>query len=227
MIPRAAHDFFSPEEQNQIRAAVARAEEQSSGEVVPVIIDQASSYSRTTARSAFMLTMALNALTIWLIPDAGSAHLFWQLPLGSTISFAIFCFIIEQIPSLKRTILLQSEIDTAVQARSFENFARHGVYKTRARTGILILICLLERRVEILADEGINAMIDSAEWQKVADEIAVGIKQGSACASLCSAIGHCGELLATHFPHSSASAAADINELPDLIISPPVPNPPS
>ncbi|MDD2557552.1 MAG: TPM domain-containing protein [Desulfuromonadaceae bacterium] len=218
MIPRAAHDFFSPEEQNQIRAAVARAEGQSSGEVVPVIIDQASSYSRTTARSAFMLTMALTALTLWLIPDVGSAHLFWQLPLGSIISFAIFCFIIEQIPALKRSLLPQSEIDVAMQTRSFENFARHGVYKTKARNGILILICLLEHRVEILADEGINAKIDATEWQKVADEIAAGLKQGTACASLCSAINHCGELLATHFPHSAASAAADINELPDLII---------
>ncbi|MDY0212059.1 MAG: hypothetical protein RBR06_03535 [Desulfuromonadaceae bacterium] len=218
MIPRAAHDFFSLEEQNQIRAAVARAEERSSGEVVPVIIDQASSYSRTTARIAFMLTMALTALTLWIIPDAGSTHLFWQLPLGSTISFAIFCFIIEQIPALKRALLPQSEIDVAMQTRSFENFARHGVYKTKARTGILILICLLEHRVEILADEGINAMIDSAEWQKVADEIAVGLRQGTACASLCSAISHCEELLVAHFPHNVVTAGADINELPDLII---------
>ncbi len=218
MIPRAAHEFFSSEEQNQIRASVARAEERSSGEVVPVIIDQASSYSRATARSAFMLTMVLTALILWLIPDAGSTQLFWQLPLGSTITFAIFCFIIEQIPALKRLLLPQSEIDAAMQTRSFENFARHGVYKTKANTGILILISLLEHRVEILADEGINAMIDTAEWQKVADEIAVGLKQGTACASLCSAIGHCEELLTTHFPHSAATAAADTNELPDLII---------
>lgn len=218
MMPRTAHNFFSPAEQNQIRAAVARAEERSSGEVVPVIIDQASSYSRTIARSAFMLTMALTALTLWIMPTGGNPHLFWQLPLGSTISFAIFCLIIEQIPALKRALLSQSEIDVAVQTRSFENFARHGVYKTKAGTGILILICLLEHRVEVLADEGINTVLDPAEWQKVADEIAAGLKQGTACAALCSAIGRCEALLATHFPHSATTAAEDTNELPDLII---------
>lgn len=218
MIPVSAQNFFSPAEQKQIRDAVARVEKQSHGEIVPVIIDSAAEYSRTAARSAFMLTMALTALCLWIIPASDGAHLFWQLPAGATISFIMFWFLMEQIPPLKRMLLSRDEIDTAMESRALELFTRHGIYKTRERSGILILISLLEHRVEVLADEGINKRVDTHEWQKVADEIAVGLKQGNACAAICSAINRCEALLVTHFPHTEESAAADTNELPNLII---------
>jgi putative membrane protein len=218
MIPVSAQNFFTPEEQAQIRDAVAHVEQQSHGEIVPVIIDSASDYSRSVARSSFMLTMALAAFCLWIIPAAESAQLFWQLPVGATICFVTFWIILEQIPPLKRMLLSRAEIDSAMESRALELFTRHGIYKTREHSGILILISLLEHRVEILADEGINARVDVEEWQKVADEIAAGLKQGNACAAICSAIARCEALLVTHFPHSRESAAADTNELPNLII---------
>jgi putative membrane protein len=115
-------------------------------------------------------------------------------------------------------LLSRAEIDSAMESRALELFTRHGIYKTREHSGILILISLLEHRVEVLADEGINARVDVEEWQKVADEIAAGLKQGNACAAICSAIARCESLLVTHFPHTQESAAADTNELPNLII---------
>lgn len=221
MITRAAHNFFSPAEQEQIRTAVAHVEEQSHGEIVPVIIDQASSYSRTTGRSAFLLTMALTALTLWLIPATEQMHLFWQLPVGCTLCFAIFYFMLEQLPALKRKLLSQDEVERALESKAFEKFTRHGIYKTRERSGILILISLLEHRVEVLADEGINSRVDAEEWHRVVDEIVTGLKNGDACAGICKAIAHCEALLVEHFPHSQESAAADTNELPNLIVSRP------
>jgi len=218
MIARAAHNFFTPAEQEQIRTAVAHVEKQSHGEIVPVIIDRASSYSRTTGRSAFLLTMALTAFTLWIMPTTEQMHLFWQLPVGCTLCFAIFYFLLEQLPGLKRILLSIDEVDCAMEARAFENFTRHGIYKTRERSGVLILISLLEHRVEVLADEGINSRVDAKEWHKVVDEIVTGLKQGDACAGVCNAIAHCEALLVEHFPHTRASAAADTNELPNLIV---------
>jgi len=223
MIARAAHNFFTPAEQEQIRTAVAHVEEQSHGEIVPVIIDQASSYSRTTARSAFLLTMALTALTLWIMPTTEQMHLFWQLPVGCTICFAIFCFMLEQLPALKRMLLTQDEVERAMEAKAFEKFTRHGIYKTEERSGVLILISLLEHRVEVLADEGINARVNGEEWHQVVDEIVTGLKEGDACAGVCKAIAHCEALLVEHFPHTQASAAADTNELPNLIVPRPSP----
>jgi putative membrane protein len=219
MIGRTAQNFFTPAEQDQIRSAVARVEEQSHGEIVPVVIDQASSYSLTTARSAFLLTMSLTALTLWIMPATEQMHLFWQLPLGCTLCFFIFYFMLGQLPDLKRILLSKNEVDLAMEAKVFEKFTRHGIYKTRERSGVLILISLLEHRVEVLADEGINARVNEGEWQKVVDEIASGLKQGNACTGVCRAIARCETLLVEHFPHSQASADADTNELPNLIMS--------
>ncbi|MDY0291085.1 MAG: TPM domain-containing protein [Desulfuromonadaceae bacterium] len=221
MIPRAAHSFFTPAEQEKIRTAVARVEEQSHGEIVPVIIDQASSYSRTTACSAFLLTMALTSITLWIMPATEQMHLFWQLPVGCTLCFAIFYFMLEQLPGIKRMLLSPSEVERAMTAKAFEQFTRHGIYKTREQSGILILISLFEHRVEVLADEGINARVDPEEWHQVVDEIVAGLKHGDACTGVCNAIARCEALLVEHFPHTQASAAADTNELPNLIVSRP------
>ena len=220
MTLKAAHNFFSASEQEQIRTAVAAVENECNSEIVPIIIDRASSYSSISARNAFMLSMAAVALTLWLAPPHNSAHLFWQIPLGSTLAFMLFWFLMDSLPALKRRLVPPTAVDAAVSAKALEHFTRYGIYKTREHSGILILVCLQEHRVQVLADEGINAKVDENEWQAVADTICNGLKQGEACASICAAIEHCKTLLETHFTFTPEEKAADTNELPDLIIAP-------
>jgi len=102
----------------------------------------------------------------------------------------------------------------AVRERAVRAFFEKGLYKTRDETGILIFISILERKVWILGDKGINAKIAPQFWSSLADELSAGLRQNRACEALCTVIEKCGEILKEHFP----KRVDDVNELEDELI---------
>ena len=71
-------------------------------------------------------------------------------------------------PPLLRLLIHPTEIDTEVTECAKVAFLDHNLYRTREGTGILILICLFEHRVQVLADYGIHHAVPPATWQQVA-----------------------------------------------------------
>ena len=86
-----------------------------------------------------------------------------------------------------------------------------GIYNTRERSGILIFISLLERRVELLADRGISKKISQEQWDGMVRHILSGIRENKFSEHLIQAISMAGDLLAAHFP----ARPDDTNELGD------------
>ena len=106
------------------------------------------------------------------------------------------------------------EIDSEVAECAKVSFLDHNLHRTREGTGILLLICLFEHRVQVLADHGIHHAVPPESWQKVADMVTTGIHQGRTCDALCEAVTYCGDLLAANFPPRHD----DTDELPNLIV---------
>ena len=79
-------------------------------------------------------------------------------------------------------------------------FLSQGLVETRDRTGILIFVSLLEHRVEVIADRGIDTKVQPGTWDGVVDATLSGIRERRAEEGLCEAIRTCGELLAAEFP---------------------------
>jgi putative membrane protein len=90
-------------------------------------------------------------------------------------------------------------------------FHQLGMVETRGRTGILIYVSLLERRVVVLADRGIHARVAEGTWDGVVARVVEGIRRGQADDGLVEGIRLCGEILARHVPPQPN----DPNELPD------------
>ena len=78
----------------------------------------------------------------------------------------------------------------------------------------MILVSLLERRVVVLGDEGIDAKVGAEHWKDVDQAILDGIRRGSLRDGLIEGIRRSGAVLAEHFPWR----AGDRNELPDRLI---------
>jgi putative membrane protein len=97
-------------------------------------------------------------------------------------------------------LIPKGRITEAVHLRSLAAFTAQGLHYTRAHTGILILASLLEHRVEVLADKGINEKVPAGTWNEVVQILTIGLKSGNACDAYCKAIERCGEILAQHFP---------------------------
>jgi putative membrane protein len=202
--------FFSAEEQQRIEAAVRRAEQITSGEIVPMVVEASYDYPRAELIGGGTLALALGLLASWWF---GGESIWWFLPIY-LVTFALCYGFIRSCPAIKRKLIHPDELTAETRERALVAFMEQGLHATRDKTGILILISVFEHRVQVLADSGINEEVPEHSWDEIVAMILTGIKQDNACEALCQAIERCGELLAEHFPCKSD----DSDELPNLIV---------
>ncbi|MGH7827777.1 MAG: TPM domain-containing protein [Candidatus Binatia bacterium] len=191
-----AETFFTAEEQERIRNAVAAAEQNTSGEIVPMMVDSSARYAEIEM-TGLAAGLVIGTMAAFIFHDPFAyihSQLVWPL------AGAVLGYIVCSIPVVKRPLIPKDRIETAVDLRSLAAFAAHGLHHTREHTGILILISLLEHRVEVLADKGINEKVSPGTWDEIVQIVTTGLKTGNACDRLCKAIERCGEILAQHFP---------------------------
>jgi putative membrane protein len=205
-----AQTFFTNEEQSRIEQGVTEAEKKTAGEIVPIIVSSSGTYAEVELVGT-SCGLAVGTLAAFLFHDPW-AYLHSQLlwPLGG----AVLGFLLTRIPGVKRRLIATNRIADAVQARSLAAFTAHGLHYTKAHTGILIFVSLLEHRVIVLADRGINEKVDVGTWDEIVQMLTAGLKSGNACEAFCRAIERCGAILARHFPRS----ADDVNELSNKLV---------
>ncbi len=206
-----AEKFFTTEEKERIRQAVEAAEKRTSGEIVPTIVAASGRYAEVELGGLIVgLLVGTAGAFFWADPwGLIEMQLAWP-PLGAGLGF-ILC----RIPAIKRRLIPKRRIDEAVHVRSLAAFTAHGLHYTRAHTGILILASLLEHRVEVLADRGINEKVQPGTWDEIVKLLTTGLKSGDGCAAFCAAIERCGEILATHFQRP----ADDRDELANKLVT--------
>jgi len=95
--------------------------------------------------------------------------------------------------------------------RAIDAFAQLRVWDTQANTGVLVYLLLAEHRIELVADRGIHARVDPADWQRVGDLVADGFHRHMPADGVVAAVNALHALLRTHYP----AAADNPRELPD------------
>jgi uncharacterized membrane protein len=103
--------------------------------------------------------------------------------------------------------------DATPRERAVTLFGKLRVWDTANNNGVLIYLLLAERRIEIVADRGLNAHVSTAQWQALLDGMAAAFRAGQFEAGLMAAIDAVDGLLAQHF--ALAPGEANPNELPD------------
>ena len=211
-----ARQFLSEEDRRNIEAAVKKAEQKTSGEIVPMVVSASYHYPMAdvigAAAFAFPLAVALTylvGLRLWI----GGQNLWLFLGLFAVL-FVIFHAVVRRRPELKRLFVSARDIDEEVEEATVTAFFREGLHRTRDETGVLIFISVFERRVWILADRGIDARVKAGQWDEAVSTIVQGIKQGRPAEAVCKAVEAVGEILAEHFPVK----ADDADELRNLIV---------
>jgi len=207
----SAETFFTPEEQERIRQAVIAAEQRTAGEIVPMLVGASARYAEIEI-AGMGIGLVAGTLASFVFQDpwvAIHSQLLW--PLAGAALGSIAC----AIPVVKRTLISSDRIMEAVHLRSLAAFTAQGLHHTTAHTGILILASLLEHRVEILVDRGINEKVVAGTWNEVVQILTAGLKSGNACDAFCKAIERCGDILAQHFPCSQD----DKDELPNKLVT--------
>lgn len=97
------------------------------------------------------------------------------------------------------------------RTRAIELFSQLRVWDTEANSGVLIYVQLLDRKVEIVADRGIDARVGQDFWNGVCARLQTAFHGGRFAAGALAAIDEIGAVLAAHFP----PVGDNPNELPD------------
>ncbi len=101
-----------------------------------------------------------------------------------------------------------------VKNRALSEFDQLEIQQTEGATGILILISVDEKRVEIVADKAINEKVNADRWEQEVAKIVDGAKLECPAVGLIDAITSIGRHLAKHFPKTH-----DKNELENTVTS--------
>lgn len=213
---KLAENFLEDGQQQAITQAVQHAERQTSGEIVPMVVSASHDYPLAAVTGAALIGLPLALLltsllgsTFWL----GSQNMYIFLAFFALLYFPLKAAVSHSV-TLTRLFLGHRQVDEEVEEAAITAFYREELYRTREENGILIFISVLEQRVWILGDRGINAKINPGEWQSIVAALTEGIRAGRQGDTLCQAVARAGEILKTHFPHRDD----DRDELHNLII---------
>jgi putative membrane protein len=208
--------YFPAEDLARITEAVHAAEAKTSGEIVPYVVPASDHYEEAELKASLLLA----GVTLC---SAAGLHLFseswntlslldaalWTMGAGlAGMALARF------VAPAKRFFAGKHAMDRRVMQRSREAFVSEEVFRTRDRTGILLFISLLEHRVTVLGDAGINARVEPSAWEDIVQRVVDGIMKGKAVDGLVAAIQSCGVLLEKHGVNIRPD---DRNELDDSL----------
>ena len=101
---------------------------------------------------------------------------------------------------------------TLVRERATDLFGELRVWDTQHNNGVLIYLLLAEHEIELVADRGLNDIVDGQQWQAMVQRMGVAFARGQFEDGLTQAVQEVSLPLTTHFP---AEAHAKPNELPD------------
>jgi putative membrane protein len=203
-------ELFSDSEHEEIRRAVAAAEAATSGEIVAMVVPESDRYREAEVLGgvllagllAFVVGIIFHHVTVWFFVPA------------VFILFFPCRLLFLKVPWLKRSIISRARLESAVRERCVRSFYEKGLHRTSDETGVLIFISMLERKVWIIGDRGINERIAPETWNELVRELTTGIREGRAFTALCSVVTRCGAILAEQFPRKPD----DVNELPDEVL---------
>jgi putative membrane protein len=187
--------MLSENERARVRAAVDKAEAGLAAEIVPCVYAQSSPYPETTwAGAAAAVGLASGAL---FMTDV--VHPLW-VPLSTLILFVPAAAFVgaalgRWCGPVKRFLIGSHRMEDATSRRAKEVFYDRGIGRTKARDGVLIFASLLERRVLVLADEGVRAKVSPQAWQPAIDAMTAAAGEGRVGDGLAAAVEKAAEAL--------------------------------
>jgi uncharacterized membrane protein len=97
------------------------------------------------------------------------------------------------------------------RARALDMFSSLRVWDTEENCGVLIYLQMIDHRIEIVADRGINRLVAQGEWDAICRRMETEFRAGRFEAGALGAINEITDLLAKHFP----PGADNPDELPN------------
>ena len=217
---------LSEADKKKISEAVKEAESRTSGEIATAFIRESCDYAVYELIFAIIVSLVYFTAMLFFVPQIQNwlQSMFWDYSAAHLVAFYGFTtflagtliYFLSNLDLIDRLIVPAGVKQKKVQERALLHFMESGVADTRDRTGILIFISLLEHRVVLLADKGINEKIGQTQWQEIVNHVTEGIRKGNFTDHLAASIRNCGKLLAAHFPIQDDDTNELSNDIKEL-----------
>jgi putative membrane protein len=216
VIPKWLEKYISQHDLELLEKKIARIEEASDVEIVPVIVRASSPYPQ--ARITLALVMIAVLMELWHL---FGLHWHWDgftyALLFTVTSLALVFFVAPMLARwgwLQMVLTHKNEEQEQCWKRSEIEFYSGRVSRTKRDNGILLYVSLLEHRVIVKGDSSIYKKLDAKVWDEAVQKIIAGIRKKQMAQGFENALDDMGSLLKEHFPVPSGKH----NEVPNTFI---------
>ncbi len=187
--------FLTQQEKVEIADAIAKAETTNSGEIVAVLTKASDGYYYIP-----LMWAALFALLIPATINLFHIELFygWQYE-SQLIAFVCMALLFRWRP-IKLWLVPKYVQQQRCHRMAMQQFVEQNIHDTDDRTGILFFVSVAEHYVEIIADEGINSVVDKTTWENIVQLFTNKVKKSEVKEGFLQAIDECERILIEHIP---------------------------
>jgi putative membrane protein len=201
--------FLTDEDRQKIASAIAETERTTSGEVVAVVAQAASDYRYVTLLGPALTALLLPTILLTIEPAMSA----WTLYLAQAATFIVLA-LLAHLPPVRMALVPGTMKRRRASRLAREQFFEQRLHLTQGRTGVLIFVSIAEHYVEIIADQGINALVQPGTWDQAVADFVERVRAGRIAEGFLAVVEAVGTRLAEHFPR----AADDRDELPNRLV---------
>jgi putative membrane protein len=199
----------SEDELESVREEITACEKKTSGEVMVVLLERSDRHPAAHWLAAVCMLFA-GSFVLWAwLPWGQPAYL---LPLQALLA-ALGFGLTRTLPHLHHRFISARRAQEMAEEQALQEFHKLELRETKGRTGVLLMVSLLEHRVIVLADEGIYARVGEEKWEEVQQAILKHVRTGHLGQGLLEGVRLAGAVLVEHFPSEDHA-----EELPNVVI---------
>lgn len=203
---------LSAEETERVELTIDEVERHTAAEIVVTTLLRSEPYSdvrlwATVAVASFAAAAAHVIHPSWEVTPL----LFLQFGVG------VVAWFVCGLPPVLRLLLPKHRSQAAAERAAELAFLEYGIFNTRERTGVLILLSELEHKAVILGDQGIHARLQDKGWNELVAILSQNIRNKKPGDGLCDVITRLGKTLADTVP---ADRSDNPNELENHVRTP-------
>lgn len=197
------------EDRKTISDVITGSETHGRAEIVVAVAKRSDDYAAWRAYGTALLSISATLALHYAVPTLRSDWL-----IAVQVVFAAVFWGLCGLPIILRTLAPERAEQRAVHRQAMQTFVEKGIAQTAQRTGVLVLISELERRVEIVADQGIHAHVGVQGWQTHVDHIVQSIRDRRAADGIC----HVVRSIAAEIHKALPISTSNPNELPNQVL---------
>jgi putative membrane protein len=195
--------FLTPAEADEIEAQVARVKSRTGVQIVAAVVGKSDTYVELPwkafalgASVAALASVAADALRPqWATSNTAAIQAGIVLGAGAVGALlAVF------VPAFARLFLRAVRAELEVRQHAKAMFLDRQIFATPSRSGVLVLVSVFERRIEILPDVGLRDRLSARDWNAIVARMMPLLRQERPFHAIQQALATLDELLIANRP---------------------------